>query len=252
MLTCTDNKTLQLDLSVPTAVNANPVPKVQTGRRGSFSSSLAMDRLAEELWDTIFARLLLVPEVELVDVIPRPRRGSAVALTCKAFHRISTPYIYCTVSLPSQAHSDNLCRTLTENPSLAAHVKAVAVNGAYESFLEVSKYLSKLGVHTVSMRLAALEGAAPGDLFHIPDRRGGHYLGSCIAAMRPKVIIIAGHRNLEQGGRRRGGGFALHSAAELGTFTAQARALGEMWLWTNAVSFEFWDRGRTDDVLRKQ
>ncbi|KZV84080.1 hypothetical protein EXIGLDRAFT_776943 [Exidia glandulosa HHB12029] len=188
-----------------------------------------MVQLAEELWDAILASFLLIDDGELADIVPYTRRGAAVALVSRAFHRISTPHIYHTVVLTTEAVADSFLRTLKDKPSLAAHVKAVALNGAWQAFSEISDYLAGSSIRTISMHVMAFDGSMPGDRFDIPGR--GPYLGGCIAVMQPKVVVIVSPTD----GRypRRVGGRVMIMDGVV-NYTAQSRAMREMWSWTAA------------------
>lgn len=194
----------------------------------------------EEIWDAILTALLVVTDDELMTVIPLSSGGAAVTTVCKQFYRLATPYLYSLLTVTSLAGSDALFHTLTSKPSLATYVNAVAVNGGYESFLNVAACLASSGVHAVSMSLSALDAIQPGDRIAIPGRPA--YLGRCIATMRPKVVIIAAATGPSQSSSLNLFDFVM--------FSAWRCALNELWSWSDAESVYFNFLARPKDLAR--
>lgn len=92
--------------------------------------------LPEELIERIFDEYFSSPLTAGTPQGPVRTPISTPLLTCKVIYRVSAPLLYRTITLRSPTQTSSLVPTFTSNPSLAGCVRALVVEGVWETGLK--------------------------------------------------------------------------------------------------------------------
>ncbi|KAH6885507.1 hypothetical protein BKA70DRAFT_1445098 [Coprinopsis sp. MPI-PUGE-AT-0042] len=93
--------------------------------------------LPDEITKEILSPVLQVPDKDFTDTslfspfAAYKPTSSTVLEVCKAWLRVATPLLYCTVVLRSHAQAQALCLALRGNPDLGHFIKKIRIEGGY-------------------------------------------------------------------------------------------------------------------------